>query len=198
LREKRSACVHCAPDWKTRIGEDVTSRILDRVQGATKKNTSETLVLQRYAEIVPSVNRTAVSSHSNSQAWSAGGAPSPGNAIKRCCRAAARLLTFVPGHLRLSDLGYNGLCSTKVARSLNLLSSDPVGRSGHGAICLRSLTGTYSGWCSIPLRHNNYANSTGHANHPRNNDGLCQSPHRPLPKEMHSHRPTLHWSLLCR
>jgi hypothetical protein len=60
LREKRSACVHCAPDWKTRIGEDVTSRILDRVQGATKKNTSETLVLQRYAEIVPSVNRTAV------------------------------------------------------------------------------------------------------------------------------------------
>src|SRR5499427_7171794 len=60
LREKRSACVHCAPDWKTRIGEDVTSRILDRVQGATKKNTSETLVLQRYAEILPSVNRTAV------------------------------------------------------------------------------------------------------------------------------------------
>jgi PHB de-polymerase C-terminus len=60
LREKRSACVHCAPDWKTRIGEDVTSRILDRVQGATKKNTSETLVRQRYAEIVPSVNRTAV------------------------------------------------------------------------------------------------------------------------------------------
>lgn len=60
LGEKRSACVHCAPDWKTRIGEDVTSRILDRVQGATKKNTSETLVLQRYAEIVPSVNRTAV------------------------------------------------------------------------------------------------------------------------------------------
>jgi hypothetical protein len=58
--EKRSACVHCAPDWKTRIGEDVTSRILDRVQGTTKKNTSETLVLQRYAEIVPSVNRTAV------------------------------------------------------------------------------------------------------------------------------------------
>jgi hypothetical protein len=48
------------PDWKTRIGEDVTSKILDRVQGATKKNTSETLVLQRYAEIVPSVNRTAV------------------------------------------------------------------------------------------------------------------------------------------
>src|SRR6202790_4569898 len=61
LGEKRSACVHCAPDWKTRIGEDVTSRILDRVQGATKKNTSETTVLQRYAEIVPSVNRTAVS-----------------------------------------------------------------------------------------------------------------------------------------
>src|SRR5277367_2927406 len=60
LREKRSACVHCAPDWKTKIGEYVTSRILDRVQGATKKNTSETLVLQRYAEIVPSVNRTAV------------------------------------------------------------------------------------------------------------------------------------------
>jgi hypothetical protein len=60
LREKRSACVHCAPDWKTKIGEDVTSRILDRVQGATKKNTSETLVLQRYFEIVPSVNRTAV------------------------------------------------------------------------------------------------------------------------------------------
>ena len=60
LGEKRSACVHCAPDWKTRIGEDVTSRILDRVQGATKTNTSETLVLQRYAEIVPSVNRTAV------------------------------------------------------------------------------------------------------------------------------------------
>src|SRR5580704_13715897 len=60
LREKRSACVHFAPDWKTRIGEDVTSRILDRVQGATKKNTSETPVLQRYAEIVPSVNRTAV------------------------------------------------------------------------------------------------------------------------------------------
>jgi len=60
LGEKRSACVHCAPDWKTRIGEDVTSRILDRVQGATKKNTLETLVLQRYAEIVPSVNRTAV------------------------------------------------------------------------------------------------------------------------------------------
>src|SRR5580692_8109476 len=60
LREKRSACVHCAPDWKTRIGEDVTSRLLDRVQGATKKNTSENLVLQRYAEIVPSVNRTAV------------------------------------------------------------------------------------------------------------------------------------------
>src|SRR5215475_165233 len=60
LGEKRSACVHRAPDWKTRIGEDVTSRILDRVQGATKKNTSETLVLQRYAEIVPSVNRTAV------------------------------------------------------------------------------------------------------------------------------------------
>lgn len=60
LGEKRSACVHCAPDWKTRIGEDVTSRILDRVQGATKKNTSETLVLQRYAEIVRSVNRTAV------------------------------------------------------------------------------------------------------------------------------------------
>jgi hypothetical protein len=62
LGEKRSACVHCAPDWKTRIGEDVTSRILDRVQGATKKNTLETLVLQRYAEIVPSVNRTAVMS----------------------------------------------------------------------------------------------------------------------------------------
>src|SRR3974377_1986217 len=61
--EKRSACVHCAPDWKTRIGEDVTSRILDRVQGATKKNTSETLVLQRYAEILPSVNRTAVLWH---------------------------------------------------------------------------------------------------------------------------------------
>src|SRR6202142_745971 len=60
LREKRSACVHFAPDWKTTIGEDVTSRILDRVQGATKKNTSETLVLQRYAEIIPSVNRTAV------------------------------------------------------------------------------------------------------------------------------------------
>src|SRR6516165_6987714 len=60
LGEKRSACIHCAPDWKARIKEDVTSRILDRVQGATKKNTSETLVLQRYAEIVPSVNRTAV------------------------------------------------------------------------------------------------------------------------------------------
>src|SRR6516225_5194598 len=60
LGEKRSACVHCAPDWKTRIGEDVTSRILDRVQGVTKNNTSETLVLQRYAEIVRSVNRTAV------------------------------------------------------------------------------------------------------------------------------------------
>jgi hypothetical protein len=60
LREKRSACVHCAPDWKTKIGEDVTLRILDRVQGATKKNTSETPVLQRYFEIVPSVNRTAV------------------------------------------------------------------------------------------------------------------------------------------
>jgi hypothetical protein len=60
LREKRSAGVHFAPNWKTRIGEDVTSRILDRVQGATKKNTSETLVLQRYAGIVPSVNRTAV------------------------------------------------------------------------------------------------------------------------------------------
>ena len=65
LGEKRSACVHCAPDWKTRIGEDVTSRILDRVQGATKKNTSETLVLQRYAEILPSVNRTAVKALSN-------------------------------------------------------------------------------------------------------------------------------------
>src|ERR1700687_4381618 len=65
LREKRSACVHFAPDWKTktRIGENVTSRILDRVQGATKKNTSETPVLQRYAEIVPSVNRTAVQQH---------------------------------------------------------------------------------------------------------------------------------------
>src|SRR6202795_3856465 len=37
LRGKRSSCVHCAPDWKTRIGEDVTSRLLDRVQGATKK-----------------------------------------------------------------------------------------------------------------------------------------------------------------
>jgi len=60
LREKRSACVHCAPDWKTTIGEDVTSRSLDRVQGATKINTSETLDLQRYIEIVPSVNRTAV------------------------------------------------------------------------------------------------------------------------------------------
>jgi hypothetical protein len=60
LREKRSACVHRAPDWKTKIGEDVTSRILDRVQGATKKNASETPVLQRYVEIVPSVNRTAV------------------------------------------------------------------------------------------------------------------------------------------
>src|SRR5208282_2191187 len=60
LREKRSACVHCAPDWKTKIGEDVTSRSLDRVQGATKINTSETIVLQRYIEIVPSVNRTAV------------------------------------------------------------------------------------------------------------------------------------------
>src|SRR5580692_7049060 len=65
LREKRSACVHFAPDWKTRIGEDVTSRILDRVQGATKKNTSETLVLQRYCEIVPSVNRTAVLQNPN-------------------------------------------------------------------------------------------------------------------------------------
>jgi hypothetical protein len=63
LREKRSACVHCAPDWKTRIGEDVTSRILDRVQGATKKNTSETIVRQGYAEIVPSVNRIAVNPH---------------------------------------------------------------------------------------------------------------------------------------
>src|SRR5271170_2233607 len=60
LREKRSACVHCAPDWKTKIGEYVTSRILDRVQGATKINASETLVLQRYFEIAPSVNRTAV------------------------------------------------------------------------------------------------------------------------------------------
>src|SRR6516164_3192126 len=37
LGEKRSACIHCAPDWKTRIGEDVTSRILDRVQGPPKK-----------------------------------------------------------------------------------------------------------------------------------------------------------------
>src|SRR3974390_3617567 len=63
LGEKRSACVHCAPDWKTRIGEDVTSRILDRVQGATRKNTSEILVLQRYAEILPAVNRTAVTSY---------------------------------------------------------------------------------------------------------------------------------------
>jgi hypothetical protein len=60
LREKRSACVHFAPDWKTRIGEDVTSRLIDRVQDATKKNISENLVLQRYAEIVPSVNRTRV------------------------------------------------------------------------------------------------------------------------------------------
>jgi hypothetical protein len=65
LREKRSACVHFAPDWKTRMGEDVTSRILDRVQGATKQNTSETLVLPRYAEIVPSVNRTAVNLFTN-------------------------------------------------------------------------------------------------------------------------------------
>jgi hypothetical protein len=67
LREKRSACVHCAPDWKTKIGEDVTLRILDRVQGATKKNTSETLVLQRYFEIVPAVNRTAVSQYTKTQ-----------------------------------------------------------------------------------------------------------------------------------
>jgi hypothetical protein len=39
--------------------------VLDRVQGATKKNTLETLVLQRYAEIVPSVNRTAVKKDCN-------------------------------------------------------------------------------------------------------------------------------------
>jgi hypothetical protein len=35
-------------------------RILNRVQGATKKNTSETLILQCYFEKIPSVNRTAV------------------------------------------------------------------------------------------------------------------------------------------
>src|ERR1700688_599574 len=29
LREKRSAGVHFAPNWKTRIGEDVTSRIIE-------------------------------------------------------------------------------------------------------------------------------------------------------------------------
>src|ERR1700693_5649411 len=61
LQSATHSCVtYGPPDWKTRIGEDVTSRILDRVQGATKKNTLETPVLQRYAEIVPSVNRTAV------------------------------------------------------------------------------------------------------------------------------------------
>src|SRR5271154_4238687 len=65
LREKRAACVHCAPDWKTKIGEYVTLRILDRVQGATKKTASETLVLQRYFEIVPSVNRTAVNRYAH-------------------------------------------------------------------------------------------------------------------------------------
>jgi hypothetical protein len=46
LREKCSTCVHRAPDWKTKIGEDVTARIPNRVQGATKNNTSETLILQ--------------------------------------------------------------------------------------------------------------------------------------------------------
>jgi hypothetical protein len=60
LREKRSACVHSASDWKTKIGEDVTLKILNRVQGATKKNTSETLIMQRYFEFIPSVNRTAM------------------------------------------------------------------------------------------------------------------------------------------
>jgi hypothetical protein len=46
LREKCSACVHRSTDRKTKIGEDVTLRIPDRVQGATKINTSETLILQ--------------------------------------------------------------------------------------------------------------------------------------------------------
>jgi hypothetical protein len=48
------------PIKKTKIGEDVTAKILGRVQIDTKKNTSETLILQRYFEIIPSVNRTAV------------------------------------------------------------------------------------------------------------------------------------------
>jgi hypothetical protein len=65
LREKRSACVHSASDWKTKIGEDVTLKILNRVQGATKKNTSETLIMQRYFEFIPSVNRTAMTWWSN-------------------------------------------------------------------------------------------------------------------------------------
>src|SRR6202050_789665 len=63
-RKAFGLCTFC-PDWKTKIGEDVTSRLLDRVQGATKTNTSETLVLQRYFEIVPSVNRTAVRKNGN-------------------------------------------------------------------------------------------------------------------------------------
>ena len=52
--------MHGTPDEKTKIGEDVTAKILDRVQIDTKKNSSETLILQRYFEIIPSVNRTAV------------------------------------------------------------------------------------------------------------------------------------------
>src|ERR1700683_5853163 len=58
--EKSVRPVYILPRLENQNWEDVTSRLLDRVQGATKKNTSENLVLQRYAEIVPSVNRTAV------------------------------------------------------------------------------------------------------------------------------------------
>jgi ribosomal protein S24E len=48
------------PRLKNQNREDVTSRILNRAQGATKKYTSETLILQRYFEITPSVNRTGM------------------------------------------------------------------------------------------------------------------------------------------
>jgi integrase/recombinase XerD len=45
---------------KTKIGEEVTARIPNRLQGDTKKNTQKPLILQAFLAKSPALNRTAV------------------------------------------------------------------------------------------------------------------------------------------